>query len=327
MFRECKLNRWLLLVVVVILYAPFDARGAATEEGFGTEEVKQQEPVLADEVQALWVDADLDLPEKVKRFRVITEQHWLAFVGFVHVHAERSYLDIFHWHKKQYLEAMQSLDSDTDVSELLVMAKENLGKDALVSADALMLAAILNWEAAQPTLIELSDPNVAKDAHVRPIHVHTLCLIAAAKQSDAMIEKLQPILRLTQHEEMREDILCAISAFDNKQAADWIRGYIEANLNGEFDEAMSTALLIMRVRSNPDAFKTYMKHLIDTTENSENAKLLATYMEDPSQLGVMEPPPNGSQWFYKLWDNFHATSTNDGTLMKYGDRLEHFVKD
>ena len=308
----------LLLVQSVSVFGQVENGGPA-EQG--------NEVTLTDEVRGLWGDGDATLEEKVKVFRSLTEARWIAFAGFVHVYAGRSYLDVFHWHKEQYGEAMAALDSDTDVSGLLALARDKMGVDALVSADAIMLAAILNWEQAEPALVELSEPNVARDALVRPIHVHTLCLIAAAKQSEAMMDRLQPILRLSKHEEMRQDILCAVSSLDSIKSAGWVKGFVESNLTGEYELDMHTALLILSKRMPTEKFESYMTGLIEAAEDEATVALLTLYRDDAPAHGGAEPPPNGVDWYYKLWDGFQSSGGDGRVRMRYGDVFDYEVVD
>ncbi len=328
MLRSKPWAVWLAVMPLIILAAPLN--GQEPERGVENKaepDTEQETPSLADQVRAVWADEYLSDNDKLQAFRMITENEWLAFAGFVHVYSGRSYLDVFHWHKTRFGEAMAELDSDADVDALLAIAKDKMGDDPLVSADAMMLAAMLNWEAAQPVLIELSNPNVAKDALVRPIHIHTLCLIAASKQSLPMIEHLQPILHLTAHEEIREDILCAIVGFNHAEETDWVKGFVEANVKGDFDQALRTALLILSKRLNTEKYKAYMDSLIESVQEAEKVEHLARYRDDTSGLGVMEPPPNGVSWFYKGWDGFEFTQHEDGVGVRFGDRFEYFVRE
>ena len=220
---------------------------------------------------------------------------------------------------------MAALDSDTDVSGLLTLAAEKLGGDALVSADAMLLAATLNWEQAEPALVELAEPNVAKDAWVRPIHVHTLCVIAAAKQSEPILDKLQLILGLSQHEEMREDILCAISSITDAKAAKWIKAFVEANLQGDHELDFQTALLILSKRMPPDAYRAYMTGLIDSVQDEATIALLTRYRDDTPAQGGQEPPPNAGKQYYKLWGGFQVQTRPGGATLRFGDRLEYHI--
>jgi hypothetical protein len=318
-----------LSIVLVVVALPEGARCDAEADPSLEEAGVESEPAevsLADEVGELWTDEGLSDVERVEVFHRVMMERGLGFVGYVRVYAGRSYLDTFHWDKTQIAEAMGAIDSEVDVAGLLRLAKETMGHDALVSADAMMLAAMTDWEAAEPVLIELSDPNVIREAHVRPIHVHTLSLIAAAKQSDEMMEKLRPILRLTHSEEVREDILCAISAMDHEDAAGWVKDYVETNLDKEFDQAMQTALLILSKRVEPTAYKAYVSGLMDSVEGDEKQMQLKRYRDDPPAYGGLEPFP-GAPYTNKGWDEFRFTVQEDGVLVRYRDRFEVLVEE
>jgi hypothetical protein len=257
--------------------------------------------------------------EKVQLFYLMQKKLGYAFVGVNYLPPKQNYF-IFHLSKihvfQKTKETLQSLAINAE--PFLEIADAHKTNDPIVSANALLLASLINTEQVSAKMRTYTDPQIILQSKNPAIFNHYVCLSASLLQDSVILRNLKKCLTVFKQEAFIEDVFCALYAKNNPLSI--IKEYILHEKNPENDLSIETALCALNTKVPPASFQQSVKSLIAATTEQWKIDLLDRILA--GQIPHNYSLTSDDQLVPKIWDYVQISIYNDGTLISNNTLLE-----
>ena len=253
--------------------------------------------------------------EKIQLFYLMQKKIGYAFSGISYLPPQQNYFTNHTGKVYTYQKTQVSLKGlNYNPAAFLKIAETYRTSDALLSANALLLASLINPDSAVKKLQFFTKGNVIKEAKNGAIFNHYACLSAALAQDSIVVKNLTKNLNTFTSKEWIEDVLCALYAKSNPLSL--IKQYIINEKNERNGLAIQTALCVLAGKIPEPSFERSLQGI----EKSVNEKwkkdilnnvLAKKYLFDYSLA-------SNDKVTTKVWEGFTVQVYNDGVLITNG---------
>jgi hypothetical protein len=331
------------LIAVWLLFAfPFQARGGDLAEqkadkkssyAVSAKAARLIEPIearqLADDrsflatLERVFAAPESSGADHADAFALMLRKIGLGFTGAARIPKGANYLRTFGGISSTFIRYQDQLSPlKLDATDLLKVAESQCATHVVRCSHALLLATLVDRTAATPVVDSFVDINRINAAEVPPILLHYLSLAAVLTRDSELTMSLGALIDQVRWEESQEDVLCAMSVFSVPAALQMTEAFATSALASRLNEAVKTALAVLRTRLPDDQFRERYARIVDTvTDRQRKASLLRISDDDFAPLDRFGED-KGS---VKTWDGFTVTRYGDGMMLSYGTGFRDFI--
>lgn len=217
-----------------------------------------------------------------------------------------------------YQNALSSLG--VDGTPLVAVPQQQCATDVIRCSSAILLCAIVARETLKPNLPQMLNAAWIRKSQVPSIALHALAQAAVLERDPATVPKLVTLLHSGFGEEEQEDLLSALAMYAVPESNAALKAFILGAAVKPYDQAMETALIVLRRREPPDQFAVFYDALLGNSEGAM-AKALSALQDREFQDGFST---SGRGMWRKVWDGFSIVMYEDGMLVTKGDTFRAF---
>lgn len=280
-----------------------------------------EDPVFLKALEDL-ARSDLTPEAQADAFALLQRQLGWLFSGAVRVFPKLGYAETQAQVLTTYFQYQEQLPKDLKVGPLLDLARTARAAHPLRGSNALLLATILNHNAAQEAVTKAIDLKLVESAPVPAIDLHNLCLAAALTRDPRVVAALLAFLPKIESEESREDLITMTAIYRDPALQTPIEDFVRARFPALFDQSIKTALRVLIHGSEINHFRAFYKSLGDgkAPEDVETLrKFWDSQFADPLRADVPGQSP------LKLWDGFAFAVGQDGGWITFGAQYRAWV--
>jgi len=250
--------------------------------------------------------------EKVQMFYLMQKKIGYAFAGASYLPPEQNYFASHQGKVYTYQKMSVSLKSaGVSPSPYLKIAETYRTSDAILSANALLLATLINPDSALKKLHTLSKDHVIKEAKNANIFNHYVCMSASLVQDSIVVKNLVKNLGSFTVNEWIEDDLCALYAKSNPLSL--LKTYLMSEKNEKNGLAIQTALDVIIEKAPKASFENTVKSLRSIMSEKWKKDILGNMLDNKYQANYSLCNPK--KVVTKVWDGVTVQSCPDGLLI------------
>jgi hypothetical protein len=257
--------------------------------------------------------------EKAQMFFLMQKKIGFAFVGAEYIPPKENYYTYHSGKIYTYQKTKLSLKPlNYNVASLLKVVELNLGKDAIVAGNALLLATLLNTDSVIHRVEEYSKHEAIMLSVKPDIFNHYVCLAASIVQDSVVVKNLINNLKAFTSAEFKEDVLCALYSRNNPVSL--IREYILTESSPTNSLTVQTALCVLAAKLPPASFQKNVKRLSVETKDKWKADLCKNALANKNPFNYALS--SSDQLVTKKWEGVTLTQYADGSLITNGAMVE-----
>ena len=266
-------------------------------------------------------EKDLESSEKVDAFYLMLRKIGWEFSGSVRLFPGSTYHQTFLGMASTYFGYQQRVEAASmDPAPFLALANTGCDENVVRCSHALLLATILDSKRSAESVRTLLDPGKIRASEVPDILLHNLALSVMLTRDFELARKLASLLRDTTSEEGQEDILCAMSIFDDAQLTASLKEFLREALTTKWDSAVEIGFVGLAHRLPEADFRAFYSQLTaGVSDPARRERLVAIEKDDFAPL--FQSAPSG--WI-KVWDGFSVSLFDDGMVLRYGSSFRAF---
>jgi hypothetical protein len=270
-------------------------------------------------LQKLLQDPQFSDKEKVQLFYLMQKKVGYAFSGADYIPPRLSYFS-YHQGKVSFYEKVHGELRSMPVkgTPYFNLVDSFLSKDAIMAGSALLLGTLMNNDSTLKELKRFTDPAESQRCVVPAIFQHYLCICTSIVQDKEVVAKLMQGLKVFDHQEMKEDIFCAV--YYRKNPVGVIRDYILGEKNQANQLAIQTALCALAAWVPEGSHKASMKALIVEIKDKWKSDLITKLLN--GQIAFNYALSSNDQVVTKTWKGVTATVYSDGIMILNGKIME-----
>jgi len=270
-------------------------------------------------LKKILLDKQFTDKEKDQLFYLMQKKLGYAFVGVNYLPPKQNYF-IFHQSKihvfQKTKEALSVLKMNPGI--FLALAESHKTNDPIISANALLLATLLNTDVVAQKLRSYSKGETIMNSKNPSIFNHYLCLSASLVQDSVITANLRQNLSFFKQEAFLEDVFCALYSKINFVTS--IKEYILREKNPSNDLAIQTALCALAAKVPIASYRESVKSLINASQEPWKTQLLSKMLDNkiPYNYSIS----SAENLVPKAWDYVQISIYNDGALISNNTLLE-----
>lgn len=265
------------------------------------------------------LDVRYNEKEKAQIFYLMLKKVGYSFVGVDYLPPKQTYFS--HHSGKMYIfqETKKCLkDVHYNINGLIQVVDSNLKKDAVLSGCALLLADLLNSEAALKKLEKYTQGTIIMTAKNPDIFNHYVCMCSSIAQNTVVSANLTKNLYTFKNEAMLEDVFCAIYSRDNYVSL--MKDYILSEKNPKNELVIQTALCALASKVPIASYNKSVGSLV--TEAKEEWKVELCKKMLNGDIPFRYALSSRDQLVTKLWEGVSETEYADGIMIINNNVME-----
>lgn len=275
-----------------------------------------QDEVFLEVLRSVLARPDFTEANKADAFYLLLKKIRWNFSGAVQIPPNIDYPAFFNAQAGTFLDYQARLQNlRYDVAPLLRIAAEGHRANVVRAAHALLLAALLDRQAAAAAIRILLTPDELRHAQVPDILLHHLALAVVLARQPPLAAELDALWDATASEEGREDILCVLGIYRDLNR---IRSRLAEEQDPAHDLTLETGLLLLKRCLPADAFSAASDEMRSTHP------ALAGALDTLRQRNFRSSTRTAAA-FWKTWDGFDATLYDDGMRLTHGESFGDFI--
>jgi quinoprotein glucose dehydrogenase len=267
--------------------------------------------------------SDLSPAAKADAFALMLERIGWLFVGAARLFPGRGYAETQAMIVTTLVEYEQKMPKGLEVRPLLELARTARNDHPLRSSNALLLATILNREAAKDAVRKAIDLKAIEAAQVPAIDLHNLSLAAALTADPKLVGELVALLPKIHSEESREDLIAITLNYRTDELRGQIEQFVRTQFPALFDNSVQTALIVLAHVGPPNHFRDFYKSLGDLNKDKKDIDLLRKFW-DRGFRDRLQPDEQALSPL-KIWDGFTLTLDNKGGWVTFGKSFRCWI--
>lgn len=257
--------------------------------------------------------------EKALIFYLMLKKVGYSFAGVDYLPPKTSYFSHHSGKMSIFQETKKCLkELHYNINGLINVVDSNLKKDAILAGSAILLADLLNSEAALKKLEKYTQSNVILSAKHPDIFNHYVCMCTSIAQNSVVSANLTKNLYTFKNECMLEDVFCAIYSKDNYVSL--LKDYILAEKNSKNELVIQTALCALASKVPIQSFNKCLGTLI--AESKEEWKIELCKKMLNGQIPFRYELSSRDQLVPKLWEGVTQTEYSDGIMIINNNLIE-----
>ena len=266
--------------------------------------------------------SDLSPAVRADAFALMQHQIGWLFVGATRQFPGMAYAQTQAQVMSTYIGYQEKLPKGVAVGPLLELARTARAEHPLRSSNALLLATILNHDAAKEAVRQAVDLPAIERAPVPAIDLHNLSLAATLTRDPKVVAQVVALLPKIESEESREDLVVATAIFQDEALRTLLENFVRAEFPARFDRGVQTALQVLVHGSPPDHFRAFYKSLGDG-KDPKDVKTLRQFWDD--KFNALPPPEQAGKTFLKIWDGFTFRLETSGGWLTFGPTFRTWI--
>ena len=267
--------------------------------------------------------SDLSPAAKADAFALMQQRIGWLFVGAARLFPGRGYAQTQAMVLTTFFEYQQKMPKGLEVGPLLELARTGRAGHPLRASNALLLATILNREAAKDAVRKAIDLKAIEAAQVPAIDLHNLGLAAALTADPNVVAEAVALLPRIESEESREDLIVITSIFQDDRLRGKIEDFVRTRFPGSFDNSVQTALIVLAHAGPPAHFRDFYKSLGNLTKDKKDIELLRKFWDSGFRDRLQSDDPAKSP--LKIWDGFTFALENEGGWITFGKLFRYWI--
>ena len=222
-----------------------------------------------------------DLPPRAKAdaFALMQARIGWMFVGASRLFPGAGYAQTMGMMLSTLVEYQQKMPPGIEVGPLLELARDGRAGHPLRASNALLLAVILNRQAATDAVRKAVDLKAIESAPVPAIDLHNTAVAAALTCDPRVVSLALGLLPRIESDESREDLLAVTSIYQDDEHRKRIEEFLRARFPASFDNSVKTALVVLAHAGPVDHFRAFYKSLGEGTKDKEAIDRLSKFWD------------------------------------------------
>ncbi len=283
-----------------------------------------QDDVFVEVLQDL-AQSKLTPEAKVDAFILMQQRIGWLFVGMVQMPPKWAYARWSGAQVSTYFQYAFVMPQGIDVADLLELADvedERWTTDPLRPSNALLLASILNHEAAGAAVAKAIDLEAVRATPVPPITIHNLAFAAMLTRDPEQVHRMIVWLPEVIYEESREDLVNLAMVYRTDPVKDALEQFVTEAKADFNDNAVVGALKALSAITPEERFEAFFQARLTEVDPERRAEFESLRDQQfPDRLARRTLAEGMSMT--KIWDGFVLQALSDRFVIEFSDRFRY----